>query len=202
MDGPDLFSFDRPVEDGTTPWDLPWPEGAVVADDGTTPERRAAVEARAALSPCGTWRYVLRRRWGPGPVMVWVMLNPSRADGKVDDHTIRRCVALAKRDGFDAIVVINLYAYRTPYPAELDGAADAVGPANDAVIAFVLQRADAVVAAWGGDVRVARRLPVVLAAARGKTITCLGTTTTGAPRHPSRVARDATFVPYDPPSAA
>lgn len=190
----DLFA----VPDGpdVAPWDAPWPEGTVVSDDPSVPDRLAVDAATAALSPCGTWRYALRRRWGPGPVLVWVMLNPSRADGRVDDHTIRRCVALAKRDGYGAITVVNLYAYRTPYPEELDGADDPVGPVNDTVLRYVVGRADAVVAAWGGDPRVAARTALVVKALGGRPLWCLGVTASGSPRHPSRVRRDAAFEPY------
>jgi len=73
----------------------------------------------AVLSDCGTYRYSLTRRWSPGPLLGWVMLNPSRADALVDDPTIRRCVGFARRWGFAGIVVRNLYALRATDPREL-----------------------------------------------------------------------------------
>lgn len=44
----------------------------------------------AEFSPCRTWRYILRRRWGRGPAVGFILLNPSTADEKQDDPTIRR----------------------------------------------------------------------------------------------------------------
>ena len=35
----------------------------------------------AVLSDCGQYRYLLTRRWGPGPTATFTMLNPSTADG-------------------------------------------------------------------------------------------------------------------------
>jgi hypothetical protein len=55
----------------------------------------------AVLSPCGTYRYQLRRqlarggRPAAGPPLVFLMLNPSTADAVTDDATIRRCRAFA-----------------------------------------------------------------------------------------------------------
>lgn len=52
--------------------------------------------------------------------VLWVMLNPSTADARQDDHTIRRVVSLSQRPeiGAGRVVVVNLYAARTPYPGE------------------------------------------------------------------------------------
>ena len=86
-------------------------------------------ERSAVLSDDGKYRYQLDRKWGPGEVMLtFVMLNPSTADANEDDPTIRRCVNFAKRELFHGIRVLNLYAYRTPSPAQLWLADDPIGP--------------------------------------------------------------------------
>lgn len=54
------------------------------------------VERSAVVSPDGRYRYLLERRWGNGPAIVWVMLNPSMADATVDDPTIRRVVSFSR----------------------------------------------------------------------------------------------------------
>jgi len=59
----------------------------------------------AVLSDCGTYRYVLTRRWAEGPVLGWVMLNPSRADAGRDDATVRRCMGFVRSWGFAGIIV-------------------------------------------------------------------------------------------------
>ena len=44
----------------------------------------------ALMSNCGQYRYELTRIWDPSrSVLTWCLLNPSTADAKIDDHTIR-----------------------------------------------------------------------------------------------------------------
>ena len=57
------------------------------------------VEMDAENSECGTFQYWLVRRWGPRPVLVFVMLNPSTADAYVDDPTVGRCMDFADPGG-------------------------------------------------------------------------------------------------------
>lgn len=104
------------------------------------------------------YRYLLTRRWAPGPVMTRVMLNPSRADDVSDDATIRRCVAFARAAGCSTITVTNLYAWRTRDPRELQQVVDPVGPDNDAWIRAAVEAGAGgpVVAAWGARAEPAR----------------------------------------------
>lgn len=47
----------------------------------------------------GIYRYTLWREWkASGKTMVYVMLNPSTADGLEDEPTIEQCVHFAARD--------------------------------------------------------------------------------------------------------
>lgn len=153
----------------------------------------ARVSSTAVLSPCGTWRYRLTRRWADGGVVLWVMLNPSTADADQDDPTIRRCVGFARAWGYGAIEVVNLYALRTAYPVRLLDHPDPVGPDGDAHLSEAFAgRPGLVVAAWGGGARrVGRRRGArrdervrVMAGEAGLALHCLGTTRAGAPRHP------------------
>lgn len=108
----------------------------------------------ATISPCGNYRYDLWRRWGPGPVRAYVMLNPSTADDALNDPTIVRCIGFAQRDGFDGISVRNLFAYRTPSPKVLKEAFkrgfDVIGPENDDWLRnLTADGHESVIAAWG-----------------------------------------------------
>lgn len=156
----------------------------------------------AEISPCGTWRYALGRRWSGGPVMCWIMLNPSAADAGTDDATIRRVTGFAKRAGGGGICVLNLYALRSPEPAVLRGHPDPVGPDNDRWIAGAARGVADMVAnvpvavAWGASPLAAARVPAVLALLGGLPLACLGTTRKGQPRHPLYVRADAPLVPW------
>ncbi|MCB2110163.1 MAG: DUF1643 domain-containing protein, partial [Rhodobacteraceae bacterium] len=45
----------------------------------------------ALYSRCGAYRYLLSRRWGPGGMLLYVLLNPSTATEAANDPTIERC---------------------------------------------------------------------------------------------------------------
>lgn len=119
----------------------------------------------ATLSEDRCYRYDLWRRWDDGPLLAWIMLNPSTGDAEVDDATLRRCMGFARRDGYAGIVVRNLFAYRSTKPASLRLADDPVGPDNDT---WLEQLAGdrfgvaQVVAAWGAGAGLQRLLPARL----------------------------------------
>lgn len=177
-------------------------EGVAVTA-GPAPDQLSLLEqpvaGTAVLSPDGTYRYQLSRRWGTGGRVAWIMLNPSTADAVADDPTVRRCVGFARRWGFDGIDVVNLFALRATDPAELDRHPDPVGPDNLRWVRRALA-ADLVVAGWGAQVA-ARRHPrltqiaVMLAAAD---VGCLGVTKSGAPRHPLYVSGDTDLILWRP----
>lgn len=74
----------------------------------------------AIISPCESHRYSLWRIWDTEkPLVLWVMHNPSTADGIQDDPTIRRIINFSKDWGFGGIYVGNLFSYRATNPKEL-----------------------------------------------------------------------------------
>lgn len=149
----------------------------------------------------GEYRYLLTRRWADGPMMGWLMLNPSTADAEKDDATIRRCIGFAKAWGFGALSVLNLFALRATDPAALLRHPDPVGPRNDEyitdTIGVLLEAAwpnATVVAAWGSHRMAAERgRQVVRGSAWAVQLKCLGKTKSGAPRHPLYVPANATL---------
>jgi hypothetical protein len=161
----------------------------------------------AVLSDCGHYRYLLGREWGDGPTAVFVMLNPSTADGMRDDPTIRRLAGVngfARRWGCGALLVANLYAWRATDPAELWTADDAVGPENDAHLvaaAAVAAETDGpLVGAWGANAK-PDRIADVLALPGMDRLTALAVTKSGQPRHPLYLKADLSPQPWTPPAA-
>lgn len=172
-------------------------------EDPMRPKRPVITHRSAVLD--GSYRYRLDRHRDngllePEGTMVFIMLNPSVADDQREDPTLTRCLGFAQREGFQRLVVVNLYAYVTPYPAVLADVVEAgraVGRLNDEYVVAAALEADLLVAAWGGSPLAARRAGVVrehLAAAGAPALHCLGTTMTGAPRHPGRIANAAGLV--------
>lgn len=152
-------------------------------------------ERAAVLSPCGTYRYTLTRVWDQfAPCVLWVMLNPSRADHTEDDATIRKCVGFARRWGSaGSIEVVNLYAFRATDPRDLERAGRPIGPENDAHIREAIACADAIVCAWGAHEPKDSLRPSALRrlmSDAGRSADCLGRAKNGQPRHPLMLSYD------------
>ncbi len=153
------------------------------------------------------YRYVLYRIWDPDlPWINFVGLNPSTADEKMDDQTIRRDIAFAKSWIFclcqgSKLAVIgpcgssclttkiggfcktNLFAYRSTDPKLMKKIGlSAIGPENDAWIAQIATRALIVCTVWGGDGSHLGRASQVLSTLSRPMI--LGLTKNGQPVHP------------------
>jgi hypothetical protein len=156
----------------------------------------------ATISDCRTYRYLLGRRWDAGPIVGWVMLNPSTADGQVDDPTIRRVIGFSKAFGARACVVGNLYALRATNPDELRKHPDPIGPDNDHYLDELFADPPfGVVAAWGARPEADAQ---AVASMLGRDLMCLGTTKDGHPRHPLYVPAHQRFEHYagEPPYLA
>lgn len=142
----------------------------------------------ATLSNCGAYRYMLGRSWDQSlPVLAFVMLNPSTADADQDDPTIRKCIGFAKRLGFGAITVVNLYAFRATLPVDLKSAGYPVGPGNDDFIEIAVNDgADAVICAWGSNAKGLARPGEVVALLKrwGRKPMALRINAGGIPAHP------------------
>lgn len=126
--------------------------------------------------------------------MAVIGLNPSTATEYEDDQTVNRCWKLAKRDGYDAFCMLNIFALRSTDPQQLYTSPDPVGPDNNRWIQEVAQQADIVVAAWGvhgafhhrGN-QVRQMIP---------DLKCLGITKHGHPRHPLYLRKDVAIIKF------
>ena len=152
----------------------------------------------AAFSPCGQYRWWLERLWQPAaPRLLFIGLNPSRADGQRDDPTLRRLVGFAQRWGYGSLEVLNLFARISPSPAVLRRAADPVGAEADAWIRHRLaaQPQAPVWLGWGNQGAWRDRDRAVLALVQGRRLWALGLTAAGQPRHPLYVAGTVALQP-------
>lgn len=156
----------------------------------------------AEISADGHYRYRLTREWGPecARTVLWVMLNPSTATATEPDATIRRCVGFSKREGFDRLVVVNLFALRTRHPHILLNDPDPIGPLNDYWIVDEARQADRIIVAWGAKRVQGSRAPTVTRMLKMAQVPlqCLGTTKDGHPRHPLYLPADTPLESYAP----
>jgi hypothetical protein len=107
----------------------------------------------ATFSPCRKYRYTLWREWSDffagEPYLMVIGLNPSTADETTDDPTIRKCVGFAKRWGFGALCMTNLFAWRDTKPENMLRAEQPIGPLNDFYLFELAKNAGLILAAWG-----------------------------------------------------
>ncbi len=151
----------------------------------------------ATFDPTKNYRYSLWREWEPSaPRVGFIMLNPSRADDRVDDPTIRRCTSFAHFWGYGSLEVMNLFAYRTPDPHNLRNVSDPIGPENDFYLLSLKQRVQTIVLAWGNWGTLYDRHQAVLELLMGHPVYCLGTTKLGNVRHPLYIKGNETPVVY------
>ena len=159
------------------------------------------IERDAVISDCGKYRYLLRRAWDRDkPRALFVMLNPSTADATVDDATIRSCKRLSIDLGYGSFEVINLFGWRATNPGELETVPDPTGPDNERIGDTAIERCDVVICAWGAF-PLARHNAVSMCArirAMRPAVYCLGTTKSGAPRHPLYVKTGTPLQVYQP----
>lgn len=145
----------------------------------------------ATWSTCKRYRYTLRRTWSAGDrIVAWLLLNPSTADETQDDPTIRRCINFSKSWGFDGLIIVNAYAWRSTDPAglrslECAAAGGPVGAGNDAAITTAVTESALTVCGWGGNLNLGdgrrAQLSHLLA---GADLTALRVNSDGSPGHP------------------
>lgn len=172
----------------------------------------ARIARTADISPCRTFRWTLTRTWSrEGGRVCFIGLNPSTADHRVDDPTVRRWTHFAQTWGYGGFTAVNLYPFRSASPAECRAWADWQnnGPdwyARDALWhaeAVVVREAKAaalVVACWGAaawDYYWEEHLleAIQTGEAPWPDIHCLGLTHAGDPMH--AMARGRHRLPSD-----
>lgn len=190
------------------------------------------ISAGAEISACGRYRYRLWREWRLHPLpaqwdmwtdeagkpivdgageqlgepksCVFIMLNPSTADGEQDDPTIRRCVGFAKAWGYDRLEVLNLFAYRATDPRALlavNHDDDPVGPNNRATFKRVLESdfpVGTVVCAWGAHGGHIGQDETALGWIGDVDRYALGLTKDGHPKHPLYLPESAQLARFRP----
>lgn len=165
---------------------------------------------RATFSACKAHRYTLERNaleaGGEVRTLTVIMVNPSTATEHADDPTIRKVQGFALRNGFNRVLVGNLFSLRS---TDIKGLANVEDPRggrpNLEAIARMIALGDAVLFAWGPVAKLPRqwrnRWTTVadLADRAGKTPLCLGTANDGQPRHPLMVAYSQPLIPWSRP---
>jgi hypothetical protein len=158
----------------------------------------------ATFSADRRYRYRLWRSWGSREHRcVFVGVNPSKADETNNDHTITKCIMFAKRWGFGAIDMVNLFAFVSTDVTALLRVDDPVGPDNDAMLEAAFKDAHRIVCCWGKhNARVASLVRARLSSSAwmntdrpGCEVGTLGWNQDGSPCHPLMLPYARRFEP-------
>jgi hypothetical protein len=143
-------------------------------------------------------RYMLSRTWDKSkPSILFIGLNPSRADDKINDPTITRCIGFARRWGYGQLFFGNLYSFRTPYPEQLVANLEtAYDEQTDYHLKKMISESERVICAWGCWTFTEKRVKEVLEMIPNPY--CLGKNKDGSPKHPLYLANTTQFTVYIP----
>jgi hypothetical protein len=131
--------------------------------------------------------------------VLFIGLNPSTADERVNDPTLRRIIQFGRRWEYPWVATANAFAYRATKVSDMKAEDDPVGPENDEAILLLATHAHKIVAAWGKDGRhngrEARLVELIKSA--GREMLCLGRNNDGTPVHPLYQPADALLEPFN-----
>lgn len=149
------------------------------------------MERTANVSDCGLYRDSLIRVWNEAlPKCSFGMANPSIADHRIDDPTVRKCIGFASRLGFGGLYIWNLFTFRATDIRELSTPLDPIGPRGNDAIFDGLEFGSKHFAAWGSRYKFPKHLQyriddvIVMLKLAGVDLYCIGETKAGDPRHP------------------
>lgn len=157
------------------------------------------LKSGAMFCPDRIYRYALWRIWDKdiAPLNI-IGLNPSTADEKQDDPTIRRCLGFAKGWKYGGLIMTNLFAYRATDPANMKAQGrNAIGPVNNEWIRAVAEKSGLSIAAWGTHGTFLNRQAMVLNFLKDLPIYCFKKTKKGCPYHPLYLPNDQTIVTFN-----
>lgn len=160
------------------------------------------VKKGAHIDASGDYRYKLWRYWADlnkeEHPLIFILLNPSTADVNIDDATVRKCVGFAKWNGFNGIVIYNIYAFRATNPDTLRVTNYPEGGRNDLTLAEISPDST-VIAGWGSHPQARERAAEVMQMHTQINFSCLGINKDGSPKHPLYLPYDSKIVDYKVP---
>ena len=167
------------------------------------------------FSECRSYRWILKRELLRGKkTVVFIGLNPSKANSFYNDRTLTRIINFSSRWNYKNIYVINLFGLISTSPSQLLKNKDPVGLNNDLIILKALGFWSENIncdlwLGWGDKGKLYRRDLEVLKLIKNfsnlksnennhsKRILSLGLSKKGSPRHPLYMPNDSFLKPFD-----
>lgn len=130
--------------------------------------------------------------------VMWVLNNPSTADGTSDDPTIRQLWRFTRHWGFGGMQVLNVNPFRCTDPRQQQVPPDTVLSANDQWLVSGQQRSVITVCAWGDKAipELAKRAALLLHSVGP--LYALRVTKAGNPQHPLYLSHETQLIEWKP----
>ena len=136
-------------------------------------------------------RYSLTREWDKSKnKILYIMLNPSLADDKNDDPTIRRLINFTKKFNYGGFLVGNIFTTITPNPKEIDKS-KGMSDKNFEKLLNLINKVDKIVYAWGNSVEEPQHLKELILSPK-----CFGKNLNGTPKHPLYLPKNSKLIDY------
>lgn len=152
----------------------------------------------AVFSDDHKYRYALWRKWKLNSTnhIMFIGLNPSRANETFNDPTITRLINFSKDWGYDGMYMANLFAWRTPYTEYLKSMdlTPYVGDNTDGWIQLMAADSSHVVICYGAFDVIKRDIAVIKLI--DKPLFCFGKNANGSPKHPLYLKKTTKLIEY------
>ena len=136
-------------------------------------------------------RYSLKREWDKSKnKILYIMLNPSKADDKKDDPTIRRLINFTKKFNYGGFLVGNIFTKITPNPKEIDKSKGISGRNLEELLKLI-NTVDQIVYAWGNTIEEPQFLKELVLSPK-----CFGKNFNGTPKHPLYLPKNSKLTAY------
>ena len=166
------------------------------------------------FSKCKSYRWILKRDLLIGKrTVVFIGLNPSKANSYYNDRTLTRIINFCSRWNYKDIYIINLFGLISKSPVHISKSKDPVGKNNDLITLKVLEfwrennHCDLWLG-WGDQGQLNSRDRVVLKLIKNfsnlkskknnhsKRVLSLGLSNKGNPRHPLYMPNESFLRPF------
>jgi len=118
------------------------------------------------------------------------MLNPSVADDKNDDPTIRRLINFTKKFNYGGFLVSNIFTKITSNPKKVDKSRG-MTKTNFEELLKLINKVDQIVYAWGNSVEEPKILKDLISNPK-----CFGKNYNGTPKHPLYLPKNSKLIDY------
>jgi hypothetical protein len=128
---------------------------------------------------------------------MFIGLNPSTANERLNDPTIRRCMGFANRWGYGGIFMCNVFTLVSKDPKALNHE-NQLAQGSNLSMKIIREKCKEAVAAWGALIAQVRNWENRIARIENDLapLSCLGMTKDGHPRHPLYLPYKSNLISY------